>query len=156
VFERFTGSARQVIVSSQREAAAQRADHVYPHHMLLGVFEAENATAAAVLASLGVEPSAVRAHAAAMHGPADNENNEAPGHIPFSDAAKRGLEGALRESRALDHTYIGSEHLVLGLMRPPSGDTAALLGSLGVESEAVCDAILVRLGSVDGSTPAEP
>jgi ATP-dependent Clp protease ATP-binding subunit ClpA len=153
VFERFTESARRAIVFSQGEARELGADQVHPHHLLLGVLTAENATAGAVLASLGVEPSAVRSDAVAKYPRADGE---LPGHIRFSDAVKKSLEYSLRESLALNHTYIGSEHIVLGMIRDPSEDTADMLRAVGLEDDAVCDAIMMRLGTPAGTEPAEP
>jgi len=153
VFERFTESARRAIVFSQGEARELGADQVHPHHLLLGVMTTENATAGAVLASLGVEPSAVRSDAAAKYGRAESE---LPGHIRFSDAVKKSLEYSLRESLALNHTYIGSEHIVLGMISDPSEDTADMLRAVGLETDAVRDAIMARLGTPAGTEPAEP
>jgi len=153
VFERFTESARRAIVFSQDEARELAADQVHPHHLLLGVMTTENATAGAVLASLGVEPSAVRSDAVAKYGRAESELT---GDIRFSDAVKKSLEYSLRESLALNHTYIGSEHIVLGMISDPSEDTADMLRAVGLETDAVRDALMARLGAPAGTEPAEP
>ena len=153
MFERFTNTARRVVVLSQGETRSLQQDHVGPHHLLLGVLTAENATAGGVLAALGVDPAAVRDHAVATYGRVDGE---LPGHIPFSDAAKKTLEHSLRESLALNHTYIGSEHSVLGMISDPSEDTASMRSAVGVDVGAAVDAIMARLGSPAGAEPAEP
>lgn len=153
MFERFTNTARRVVVLSASEARGLQQDHIGPHHLLLGVLTAENATAGGVLAALGVDAAAVRDHAMATYGRCDGELS---GHIPFSDAAKKTLEYSLRESLALKHTYIGSEHIVLGMISDPSEDTASMLSALGVDIQAACDAIMARLGTPAGADPAEP
>ena len=153
MFERFTESACRAIVFSEGEARGLAADQVHPHHLLLGVLTAENATAGAVLASFGVEALAVRSHAVVKYGRAEGE---LPGHITFSDAVKKSLEYSLRESLALNHTYIGSEHIVLGMISDPSDDTADMVRAVGLEADAVRDAIMARLGTPAGTDPAEP
>jgi ATP-dependent Clp protease ATP-binding subunit ClpA len=151
MFERFTATARRVIVSSQSEAQVLRQDHVGPHHLLLGVLTAEAATAGAVLASLGIEAEEVQRRAVAKYGSGDEEPS---GHIEFSDDAKKALENSLRESLTLGHTYIGTEHIVLGLISDPS--TCETFAGLGVRAEDLRETIMRRLGSAAGAEPAEP
>jgi ATP-dependent Clp protease ATP-binding subunit ClpA len=153
MFERFTESARRAIVLSQGEARALKQDHVGPHHLLLGVLTAENTTAGAVLASLGVDAADVRREAIAKYG---NGEDEPPGHIQFSQDGKKALENSLRESMRLGHNYIGTEHIVLGLIKNPSEETAELLAAVGADADAVQDAIMARLGAAGGAEPAEP
>ncbi len=144
MFERFTASARRVIVLAQSEARRLNEDHVGPQHLLLGVLMAEHATARAVLAPLGVEPEGVRRGAVAT---AAVNAGVPQRHIPFSEDAKKVLEDSLRESLALGHTYIGTEHIVLGLLDDPA---------LDLDVGAVRAAIMRRLDSPDGSRPVEP
>ncbi|WP_123024190.1 Clp protease N-terminal domain-containing protein [Mycolicibacterium stellerae] len=151
MFERFTVSARRVVVVSQGEARTLKQDHVGPHHLLLGALTAEGGTAGVVLASLGVEPGHVRQWAIEKSGSAEEEPS---GHIRFSDDAKRVLEHSLRESLALEHTYIGTEHIVLGLVEEPA--TEELFAAIAVRADAVRDAIMKRLGTAAGAQPAEP
>jgi ATP-dependent Clp protease ATP-binding subunit ClpA len=153
MFERFTDSARRAIVLSQGEARGLAADQVHPDHLLLGVLTADDATAGAVLASLGLDSSAVRSHAVARYGRAETD---VPGLIRFSDSVKKSLEYSLRESSALNHSYIGSEHIVLGMISDPSEETADMLRAVGLEADALRDAIMTRLRTPTGSEPAEP
>jgi ATP-dependent Clp protease ATP-binding subunit ClpA len=148
MFERFTASARRAVVLSQGEARTLKQDHLGPYHLLLGALTAEDGTAGAVLASLGVEPAHVRQWAVERFGCAEDEP---AGHIRFSDDAKKALEHSLRESRALEHNYIGTEHIVLGLAEEPE-----MFSAIGVRADAVRDAIMKRLGSATGAEPAEP
>lgn len=153
MFERFTASARTVVVLSQGEARTLKQDHIGPYHLLLGVLTAENATGGAVLASLGVEPEGVRRQVVAKYGQGETEPS---GHIPFSADGKKIFELSFRESLELGHNYIGTEHMVLGLISDPSGDTSAVLTELGVPTDAVRKAVLDRLGSAGGAEPTEP
>jgi ATP-dependent Clp protease ATP-binding subunit ClpC len=153
MFERFTNTARRVIVLSAGEARALWHNHIEPGHLLLGVATTENATGGAVLAALGVESEALRQQVIARY---DRTESELPGHIPFSDAAKEALEHSLRESLAMDHTYISSEHVLLGLMEDPAGDAAEMFVALGVDIDAVRDEVMARLGSDGGNEPTEP
>jgi ATP-dependent Clp protease ATP-binding subunit ClpC len=151
MFERFTASARRVVVLSQNEARTLNQDQVGAHHLLLGALTAEDGTAGVVLASLGVEPGVVRQWAIEKY---DRAVEEPSGHIRFSDDAKKVLEQSLRESLALKHSYIGTEHIVLGLVELPA--TGEMLTAVGVRADAVRDAIMKRLGSAPGAGPAEP
>jgi ATP-dependent Clp protease ATP-binding subunit ClpC len=153
MFERFTASARRVVVLSQGEARSLKQDHVGPHHLLLGVLTAENATGGAVLASLGVEPEGVRRQVVAKYGQGETEPS---GHIPLSAEGKKILESSLRESLERGHNYIGTEHIVLGLISDPSGDTGEVLTALGVRTDAVRKAVMDRLGSPGVVEPTEP
>ncbi|HEX3285130.1 MAG TPA: Clp protease N-terminal domain-containing protein [Mycobacterium sp.] len=153
MFERFTESARRTIVLSQGEAEALMHDHVGPSHLLLGVLTAEGATAGTLLAPLGVDADAVRRQVVARHGTGENKP---PGHIPFSDDSKKVLQDSLRESLALDHTYIGTEHVLLGLVSGSAPDAGEILEALGVRRDTVREAVMTRLGSAAGAEPAEP
>jgi ATP-dependent Clp protease ATP-binding subunit ClpA len=151
MFERFTESARRAVVLSQGEARTLKQDHVGPHHLLLGVLTAEDGTAGAVLATLGVEPADIRQRAIDRYGCSEEEPS---GHIRFSDDGKKAFEHSLRESLALDHNYIGTEHMLLGLIEDST--TQEMFTAIGVPASAVRDAIMKRLGSAVGAEPAEP
>ena len=151
MFERFTNSARRAVVISAQETRALAQEQIGPLHLLLGVLTAENGTAGGVLASLGFEPADVRRAVVAKYGTGDVPE----GHIPFAAETKKALEHSLRESLGLDHTYIGTEHIVLGLI-DDSPEVGEVLAGLGAQPQAVRDAVMVRLGSATGAEPAEP
>jgi ATP-dependent Clp protease ATP-binding subunit ClpC len=106
-----------------------------------------------VLAALGVEPEDVRREVVAKYGQGETEPSS---HIPFSADCKRVLEHSLRESLKLGHNYIGTEHILLGLISDPSGDTDEVLTALGEPTDAVRKALMERLGSAGGVEPTEP
>jgi ATP-dependent Clp protease ATP-binding subunit ClpC len=152
MFERFTVSARRAVVLSQGEAHALNHDHVGPGHLLLGAAAAGDTTAGAVLTSLGVELEALRDQVTAKYG---REENEPSGHIPFSADGKKVFEHAFRESLDSGHDYIGTGHILLGLLRDAKGDAAALLSALGVQHETVRQAVTERHDAA-GDEPTEP
>ena len=152
MFERFTVSARRAVVLSQGEARALNHDHVGPGHLLLGAAAAEEATAGAVLTSLGIELEALRDQVVAKYG---RDDDEPSGHIPFSADGKTVFEHAFRESLDLGHNYIGTGHILLGLLRDTPGDAAELLAALGVPHETVRQAVKDRLDAA-GDEPTEP
>jgi ATP-dependent Clp protease ATP-binding subunit ClpA len=151
MFERFTNSGRRAIVLSQREAKALKHSHIAPHHLLVGALAAEDGSAGTVLAPLGIDTDGVRRHIVATYGTGDVEPT---GHIPFSDDAKTALENSLRESLALEHNYIGTEHMALGLIEDSAIEE--MLTAIGVRTDAVRNAMMARLGSAAGAQPAEP
>ena len=114
---------------------------------------AENATAGVVLGSLGVAPEGVRRQVVARYGQGENTPSA---HIPFSTDSKKIFEYSLRESLGLGHTHIGTKHLVLGLISDTSGGTNEVLTALGVGTDAVRKAVMVRLSSAGGAEPTEP
>src|SRR5262245_11066792 len=115
---------RRAVVISQQEARSLSQVQIDPLHLFLGVLTAENGTAGDVLASLGVEPDNVRREVVAKYGTGDTPE----GHIPFGDETKKAMENSLRESLGLEHTYIGTEHLLLGLMTDDSPEVGEVLG----------------------------
>ena len=134
MFERFTESARQVVVFGQDEARNLRHNYIGTEHLLLGLLREEAGPAAPVLASLGVTLEETRAQVARIVG----EGNEVvTGQIPFTPRAKKTLELALRESLALGHDYIGTEHLLLALVRQDDGVAAQILRGLDVDAARV-------------------
>ena len=117
VFERFTERARQVVVLAQDEARALRDDHIGTEHLLLGLMREEPGVAARVLGEAGLDVDVVRDRIRAIVGERDDPS---PGAIPFSPGAKAALEAALRESLDVGHNFIGTEHILLGILRTPS------------------------------------
>ena len=150
MFERFTESARRAMVLALQEARDARQPQVGPERLLLGVVAAEDGAAGVALASLGVDPARLRGHIDSTHGDGDVAP---PGHIPFSDEAKKALEQSLRESLAQDHTYISTEHMLLGLLVADTG-VAEILTALGVSPEHARDTVATRLRSAP--EPTEP
>jgi len=146
VFERFTERARQVVVFSQDEARKLKHDFIGTEHVLLGLLREEEGLAARVLESLDVTLEEVRAQVARIRG----EGDEPPlGQIPFTPRAKKVLELALREALALDHTYIGTEHILLALVRV-DGVGERILLDFDADAETIRNEILRLLTSPGG------
>ncbi|GAA3836514.1 hypothetical protein GCM10022403_081350 [Streptomyces coacervatus] len=112
-FERFTVEARKVVVTAQEEARLLKHNHIGTEHILLGLLDAPDSTAAKVLHQLGYDKEAAQADIAAVAKPGTAEPR---GHIPFAPSAKKTLDLALREAQQLHHTYIGTEHILLALV----------------------------------------
>jgi len=128
VFERFSEPARQVVVLAQDEARALGHNYIGTEHLLLGLLREREGLGARVLESLGVAPEAARDEVARIVGMGDIV---ATGQIPFTPRAKKVLELSLREALALGHDYIGTEHVLLGLVAEGEGVGARILASLG-------------------------
>jgi ATP-dependent Clp protease ATP-binding subunit ClpC len=118
MFERFTERARQVVVLGQEEARNAPHNHIGVEHILLGLFREEEGFAARTLTDMGLSLEECRAWVFDNQPP---EQEAVNGQMPFTDRAKRVLEVALREALALGHNYIGTEHILLSLMREDSG-----------------------------------
>jgi len=134
MFERFTDRARQVVVLAQEEA--KRLDHNYigTEHILLGVLRERDGAAAKALESLDISLDAVRQQVEEIIG----RGQQAPsGHIPFTPRGKKVLELSLRESQQLGHNYIGTEHILLGLIREGDGVAPQVLVRLGADLNRV-------------------
>jgi ATP-dependent Clp protease ATP-binding subunit ClpA len=142
VFERFTERARQVVVLAQDESRTLRHNYIGTEHLLLGLLREEEGLAARVLDELGIAVDEVRAMVARVVGRGDEI---ATGQIPFTPRAKKALELALREALSLGHNYVGTEHLLLGLVRENSGVAARILLDFGVDAEAVRGATILLL-----------
>jgi ATP-dependent Clp protease ATP-binding subunit ClpA len=117
-------------VSAQEQARRLRHDYIGTEHLLLGLLDERDGIAARALAALGVTEAAVNDRIAKLV-PAGTA--EPPGHIPFTPRAKKVLELALREALGLNHNYIGTEHIALGLVREGEGAAARVLAELGVD-----------------------
>src|SRR5512133_3375109 len=124
MFERFSGQARQVVVSAQEEARELDHNYIGTEHLLLGLLTASASVAGVSLTVLGYTHDDVQAKVEAMIG-----RGKAPpgGHVPFTPRAKKVLELSLREALQLKHTYIGTEHILLGLLREGEGVAAQIL-----------------------------
>jgi ATP-dependent Clp protease ATP-binding subunit ClpA len=130
MFERFTDRARRVIVLAQEEAALLNHDYIGTEHLLLGLAHEGQGVAAKALESLGIRLEALRSQVEEAIG----RGQRAPsGHVPFSPRAKKVLELSLRESQQLGHNYIGTEHILLGLVREGEGVAAQVLVKLGAD-----------------------
>jgi len=142
VFERFTERAREVVVLAQGEARALKHNYIGTEHLLLGLLREEEGLAARVLASLDVDVEDVRADVARIVGMGDEI---ATGQIPFTPRAKKVLELSMREALHLGHEYIGTEHVLLGLVRENEGVGARILLDFGVDAEALRHEIIDML-----------
>jgi ATP-dependent Clp protease ATP-binding subunit ClpA len=134
VFERFTERARQVVVLAQDEARGLRHNYIGTEHLLLGLIREEEGIAARVLESLEISLEEVRERVAVIVGPGEEVTS---GQIPFTPRAKKVLELSLREALGLDHDYIDTEHVLLGLVREGEGVAAQILREMGSDDEKV-------------------
>jgi ATP-dependent Clp protease ATP-binding subunit ClpC len=144
MFERFTERARQVVVLAQDEARALRHQYIGTEHLALGLLREEEGLAARVLESFGVTLEAARAEVRAIVGEGDSEAR-VTGQIPFTPQAKEALELALREALSLGHKYIGTEHVLLGLVRLGQGVGVEILESRGATPEVVREEVIRML-----------
>ncbi len=151
MFERFTDRARRVVVLAQEEARMLNHNYIGTEHILLGLIHEGEGVAAKALESLGISLEAVRQQVEEIIG----QGQEAPsGHIPFTPRAKKVLELSLRESRQLGHDYIGTEHILLGLIREGEGVAAQVLVKLGADLNRVRQRVIELLQGYRGE--AEP
>ena len=142
MFERFTERARQVVVLAQDEARALRHNYIGTEHILLGLLREEEGLAARVLDSLDITVDDVRANVARIVGQGDEVTT---GQIPFTPRAKKVLELALREALSLGHNYIGTEHILLGLVRENEGVAARILLDFDADAEKIRNEIIRML-----------
>ncbi len=152
MFQRFTERARQVVVFAQDEARAFKHNYVGTEHILLGLLREEEGLAYHVLESLDITVEEVRAQVARIVGQGDEVTG---GQIPFTPRGKKVLELALRESMSLGHDYIGTEHMLLGLVRDTEGVGARILLDFDVDAEKVRDRMLRVLSAPGRSDLAE-
>jgi ATP-dependent Clp protease ATP-binding subunit ClpC len=150
LFERFTERARQVVVLAQDEARQLRHNYIGTEHILLGLMREEEGIAARVLESLDVSLDEVRTQVSRIVGQGEDVGT---GQIPFTPRAKKVLELSLKEALALDHNYIGTEHVLLGLVRESEGVAARILVDLGADAETVRNAIISMLGGRPAGLP---
>jgi ATP-dependent Clp protease ATP-binding subunit ClpC len=142
VFERFTDRARRVVVLAQEEARMLNHNYIGTEHILLGLIHEGEGVAAKALESLGISLDAVRQQVEEIIG----QGQQAPsGHIPFTPRAKKVLELSLREALQLGHNYIGTEHILLGLIREGEGVAAQVLVKLGADLNKVRQQVIQLL-----------
>jgi ATP-dependent Clp protease ATP-binding subunit ClpC len=147
MFERFTDRARRVVVLAQDEARMLNHNYIGTEHILLGLIHENEGVGAKALESMGVTLDAVRDQVRDIIG----EGNQAPtGHIPFTPRAKKVLELSLREALQLGHNYIGTEHILLGLLREGEGTAVKVLSRLKAEPAAVRQEVIERLSGYQG------
>jgi ATP-dependent Clp protease ATP-binding subunit ClpA len=134
MFERFTDRARRVVVLAQEEARMLNHNYIGTEHILLGLIHEGEGVAAKALESLGISLEGVRQLVEEIIG----QGQQAPsGHLPFTPRAKKVLELSLREALQLGHNYIGTEHILLGLIREGDGVAAQVLAAVGVDHAEV-------------------
>jgi ATP-dependent Clp protease ATP-binding subunit ClpC len=148
MFERFTDRARRVLVFAQEEARLLNHNFIGTEHLLLGLIHEGEGVAAKALESLGVSLEAVRGKVEETIGPAGSSTTGSP---PFTPRAKKVLELSLREALQLGHNYIGTEHMLLGLVREGEGVAAQVLVSLGADLPRVRQEVIQLLS---GSEPS--
>jgi ATP-dependent Clp protease ATP-binding subunit ClpC len=142
MFERFTKRARRVVVLAQEEARMLDHNYIGTEHLLLGLIHEGEGVAARALESLGISLQVLRQQVEEIIG----RGQEAPsGHIPFTPRAKKVLELSLREAKQLGHDYIGTEHILLGLIREGSGVAAQVLVKLGADLNRVRQQVIQLL-----------
>jgi ATP-dependent Clp protease ATP-binding subunit ClpC len=143
VFERFTDRARRVVVRAQEEARAFNHDFIGTEHILLGLIDEGQGVAAKALESLGVSMEAVRQRVEDIVPLGQVEARI--GHIPFTPRAKKVLELSLSEAKLLGHRYIGTEHVLLGLLREGEGVAAQVLTGLGADLDGTRERVVQLL-----------
>jgi ATP-dependent Clp protease ATP-binding subunit ClpC len=151
MFERFTEKARRVVVYAQEEARMLNQNYIGTEHLLLGLIREQDGIAAKALESLSISLEDVHAQVEDLIG----KGSFVPsGHIPFTPRAKKVLELSLREALQLGHNYIGTEHILLGLIREGEGVAAQVLLNLGADLEKVRSAVIQLLSGHYGK-PSE-
>ncbi|MFC8303448.1 ATP-dependent Clp protease ATP-binding subunit [Specibacter sp. NPDC057265] len=150
MFERFTDRARRVVVLAQEEARMLNHNYIGTEHILLGLIHEGEGVAAKALESLNISLDGVREQVQEIIG----QGQQAPsGHIPFTPRAKKVLELSLREALQLGHNYIGTEHILLGLIREGEGVAAQVLVKLGADLGRVRQQVIQLLSGYQGKEP---
>jgi hypothetical protein len=133
-FSRFTDRSRRAVIAARQEAIRRHNDRVLPEHLVLGMLHEQEGVAARAIAALGVSLEAARtALGAAL--PAAMPDEPTPGHIPFDSRAMKALALTLREALALGHNYIGTEHILLGVLEEEENAGGGALADLGITKE---------------------
>jgi ATP-dependent Clp protease ATP-binding subunit ClpC len=153
MFERFTDRARRVIVLAQDEAKMLNHNYIGTEHILLGLIHEGEGVAAKALEQLGISLEAVREQVEEIIG---HGQNPPTGHIPFTPRAKKVLELSLREALQMNHSYIGTEHILLGLIREGEGVAAQVLIKLGADLNRVRTTVLALLSGYQEESGAQP
>ena len=153
MFERFTDRARRAVVLAQEEARLLDHDYIGTEHILLGLIHEGEGVGAQAIESLGISLELVREHVETIIGRGKG-GKVSPAHIPFTPRAKTVLELSLREALQIGHSYIGTEHILLGLVREGEGVAAQVLEKLGADLRRVRQTVL-RLPSDYALDPVE-
>jgi ATP-dependent Clp protease ATP-binding subunit ClpA len=153
MFERFTDRARRVVVLAQEEARLLNHDYIGTEHLLLGLAHEGQGVAAKALEVLGIRLEALRSQVEEIIGRGESEAASS-GHIPFTPRAKKVLELSLRESQQLGHNYIGTEHILLGLIREGQGVAAQVLVKLGADLSRARGLVIQLLSGYAGGPEA--
>ncbi len=153
MFERFTDRARRVVVLAQDEAKLLNHNYIGTEHILLGLIHEGEGVAAKALEQMGISLEAVRAQVEEVIG---HGQTQPTGHIPFTPRAKKVLELSLREALQMNHSYIGTEHILLGLIREGEGVAADTLIKLGADLNRVRNTVLQLLSGYQGATEGQP
>jgi ATP-dependent Clp protease ATP-binding subunit ClpC len=151
VFERFTERARHVVVLAQEEAPTLRHNYIGTEHVLLGLLREEEGMAARALESLEITVERVRGQVVRIVGSGEEVTS---GQIPFTPRAKKVLELALSESLSLGHNYIGTEHILLGLIAENDGVAVRVLHDLGADAEKIRNEVIRMLSSPEARARA--
>ena len=152
MFERFTDRARRVVVLAQEEARLLNHNYIGTEHILLGLIHEGEGVAAKALESLGISLEAVRSQVEELIGQGGSSPS---GHIPFTPRAKKVLELSLREALQLGHNYIGTEHILLGLIREGEGVAAQVLVKLGADLSRVRQQVIQLLSGYSGAASGQ-
>jgi ATP-dependent Clp protease ATP-binding subunit ClpC len=153
MFERFTDRARRVVVLAQDEARLLDHNYIGTEHLLLGLLQEGHGVAAQALDALGVSLAEVRRQVEEIIG---RGSGQQPGHLPFTPRAKKVLELSFREALKLGHDYIGTEHILLGMVREGEGVAAQVLAALGAGEDQVRDKVTEVLGRSSGRPGEHP
>jgi ATP-dependent Clp protease ATP-binding subunit ClpA len=155
MFERFTDRARRVVVLARQEARLLDHDHVGTEHILLGLLREGEGVAVKALVAVGIDLPDVRQRVEGLIG---RGAQAPPGHIPFTGPAKHVLELSLREALQFGHNYIGTEHILLGLIREQDGVAAQVLAGVGADAENVRRQVILLLHgySAAGQSSSQP
>ena len=151
MFERFTDRARRVVVLAQDEAKMLNHNYIGTEHILLGLIHEGEGVAARALEQMGISLEAVREQVEEVIG---HGQTVPTGHIPFTPRAKKVLELSLREALQMNHSYIGTEHILLGLIREGEGVAASVLIKLGADLNRVRNTVLQLLSGYQGKEPS--
>ncbi len=148
MFERFTDRARRVVVMAQEEARMLNHDYIGTEHLLLGLIHEGKGVAAKALDGMGITEEAVRQQVEEIVGRGQQASRS--GHIPFTARAKKVLKLSLREALQLGHPYIGTEHILLGLIREGEGVAAQVLVRLGADMDRTRHQVVELLNGYQG------
>jgi hypothetical protein len=144
-FARFTARAKRTVSAAQDEARQSRHDHIFPEHLALGLLHEPEGLAARAMVALGVSPERARETLVTAVAAATSEEPVSIEKIPFTPRAKKVLELAFREALVLGHNYIGTEHMLLGLLDEEDSLGGSTLGGLGLTKEHALDWLIPEL-----------